>query len=500
MNYWVVLKNALANIVRGGAGTIMALLLPPFLTRLLPSTTYGTWVLVLQVSAYVNFFDFGIQTAVGRYVAYSREQKDTNLCNRIVSTAFAMLAGSSILALLLVVVLVWQLPRLFPNMPHALHADARWMLFIVGGTLGIGLPFSVYNGIFIGLQRNEIPAVIVGISKLLAVVLVILVAYLSHSLTLMGVAIGVSNLFGYLMQLVIYHRLISDIQLARKYIAWQEVRELTGYCLSLTAWALGMLLVSGLDTAVVGYFDYKAVAYYATAAGLIAFLNGIQSAVFTAMMPVVAALDARNQKAALAQLLITSTRYGMFILLFVGLILFIFAHEVIEFWVGVDYAVHGYRILQVLVVANIIRSSLIPYSILLVGTGQQRLLILSPFAEGFSNLVVSIIAGYFLGAIGVAIGTLFGVIVLWCFCLFYNMPRTDRVPFVRSTYLSEATLQPLACALIPLMLLLPFKYEMRLASISMLLLGLVPMCILIWKTGLTAFERQKLSSYIRLAF
>jgi O-antigen/teichoic acid export membrane protein len=502
MNYFVLLKNAFANVVRGGASAFVALLLPPFLTSLLPSTTYGTWILVLQISTYVNFFDFGIQTAVGRYVAYAREKKDFNQCDRIVSTAFVLLVGSSALAILMLVLLTWQIPNLFPEMPFDLQSDARWTLLVVGVVLGLGLPFSVFNGIFIGLQRNEIPAIIIGGSKLLGGLFVILMAYLTRNIVLMGIAISITNLFGYLLQFLVYTKLNLNIHLNLVNVSRQTLRELTSYCISLTIWAFGMLLVNGIDTAVVGYFDYSAVAYYATAAGLITFLNGIQAAIFTALMPAVASLDARNDKVALGKLLITSTRYGLMLLFLTGLPLIFFAQEIIRLWVGNDYAIHGYIILQILVVANIIRSSLIPYSILLIGTGQQRLLIVSPFAEGFSNLLVSVIAGYYLGPIGVAVGTLFGSIVLWFFCLFYNMPRTDKIPFARSLYLLEATLQPFVLGLIPLVILALLKYEVQLTLVVVVIVtaGLVVGSGLIWNTCLTIAERQKLHSCFHFMF
>jgi len=67
--------------------------------------------------------------------------------------------------------------------------------------------------------------------------------------------------------------------------------------------------------------------------------------------------------------------------------------------------------LRVLVVANMIWLSAIPYAMTLVGAGQQRLATVTPLLEGFSNLLASIVAGYMFGAVGVAMGTLFGALV-----------------------------------------------------------------------------------------
>ena len=71
-----LLKNALANVFRGGAAAVVAVVLPSFLARLMSTSAYGAWLLILQLSAYVGYLDFGIQTAVGRFVAHSNERGD----------------------------------------------------------------------------------------------------------------------------------------------------------------------------------------------------------------------------------------------------------------------------------------------------------------------------------------------------------------------------------------------------------------------------------------
>jgi O-antigen/teichoic acid export membrane protein len=139
------------------------------------TTAYGVWSLVLQLSSYVGYLDFGIQTAVGRFVAHANEFNDAQQRDRIVSTSFAMLAGSAVLAMILVLVLAWQLPNLFRDMPANLRADARLSLLFIGGSLAVGLPFSVFNGIFIGLQRYEVPAAIIGGGKLIGAAVVVMV-------------------------------------------------------------------------------------------------------------------------------------------------------------------------------------------------------------------------------------------------------------------------------------------------------------------------------------
>src|ERR1700687_562815 len=120
----VLIKNAAANIIRGGAAAFVALALPPFLTRLMPADSYGAWSLVLQLSAYVGYLDFGIQTAVGRFVAQANEMRDADHRDQIVSTAFVGLTAAGVTAIGGTLGLAVLLPRIFQHVPSAMVGDA----------------------------------------------------------------------------------------------------------------------------------------------------------------------------------------------------------------------------------------------------------------------------------------------------------------------------------------------------------------------------------------
>src|SRR5882757_7755369 len=95
----VLLKNATANVARGSAAAMVAVILPPFLVRLMSPDSYSAWSLILQLSAYVGYLDFGIQTAVGRFVAHANEKGDPERRDVIVSTSFAALTAAGFLGI-----------------------------------------------------------------------------------------------------------------------------------------------------------------------------------------------------------------------------------------------------------------------------------------------------------------------------------------------------------------------------------------------------------------
>lgn len=494
----VILKSAAANIVRGGAAALVAFVLPPFLARMMPPPSYGAWLLILQLAGLVAYLDFGIQTAVGRYVAYANEASDPEHRDQIVSTSFLALAAAGALALVASIVVAVFLPNIFRQMPGALIGDSRIALLLVASSLAIGLPASVFNGVFVGLQRYEVPAATIGGSRIVSALLIVLVVKQRGGLAAMGAVVAAANLASYALQYWMYKRVTGTYRISRSMVSLHASRELFHYCLGLSVWSFGMLLVSGLDISLVGYFQFSAVVYYAVAASLTTILTGLHSALFTVMIPSSAVLHARSQPRELAQVVVSATRYSMFILLITGLPLFGASRLFLRLWVGPSYADHGALILQLLVGANVIRLSGVPYSMVLIGTGQQRLVMFTPILEGVCNLVVSLWAGYLFGAMGVAIGTLFGSIVSIAGHVFYNMPRTTGIALRVSDYLRDGLLRPGVCALPAIacyLVLHSFSPLDVLPRYLCLAAAIAATGLLIWRWGLVGSERASLRAW-----
>ena len=269
------------------------------------------------------------------------------------------------------------------------------------------------------------------------------------------------------------------------------------YCLSLSIWSFAMLLVSGLDVALVGYFDFEKVAYYSVAATLIVFLCGVQNALFNAMIPSTAVMQARGNSAQLGQLVITATRYGSFILLLMGLPLILAAKGLLTtLWVGPKYAVEGTNSAS----ANRSEHRSVDRCTLRDGPNRDRTTTACNDKSSSgrnSNLIASVIGGLFLGAIGVALGTLVGGIVGVLGNFVYNMPRTIGINLRFVDYLRDGLLRPAVCALpvITFGSILGWSHWFsRLSSALGIVATLLVTAYLVWHWGLTGSERAKLST------
>lgn len=486
-----LIKNSTANLARGSAAAVVALALPPFLTRALTQQEFAVWSLVLQVSALAGYVDFGISTAIGRQVALLEEKGEATQRDETVSTALFWLCAIAAIVMLIMAALAWFFPMLFRSTPPSLLPAARWSLLMIGGALAVNLPAAGAGAVFIGRQKNEVPAMIVGVSKLLSALAVIVVAKQAHSLIAMSAVFAGLNLAGAITQFVALAAAKRGLRLSASRVTREAGRSLYEFCASLTVWSLAMLLITGLDVTIVGHFRFDQVAYYTVAASLVAFLAGAQNMIFNAMIQPAAVMYARNDHGGLGKTMIVSTGIGTFLLLLVGTPLYLWAEPVLRLWVGQAYAARTAPLLRILIVANVVRLSATPYVIMLIGVGEQKRVTLFPILEGATNFASSVVMAYFWGAKGVALGTLLGAAVGVSGNLLYNMRRTVSLRFRRSAYLRDGYFRPMVCTM-PVLLIYLVRPEAPLLP-AYLAGGLLVSLAMFWYLGLAADDRKMLS-------
>lgn len=439
---YTVVKNALANVIRLGIGAVVALILPPTLTRLLDRDHFAAWALLLQIAAYASFLDFGIQTAVARFVAQAMQRGDEKERDGYTSTAIFLLICAGALGFCVVCAMAWLLPHMFKQAPLRLLAELREGLVLLAAFSALTLPTSAFTGVFIGLHKNEYPALTNGASRLLGAALVIMAVHRTHSLVVMAGLVGSMNLVGGILQYAQARRILPTMLISLRAVSSHYVRTLAQFCAGLSVMSFSMFLVGGLDLTIVGYFRFSGVAYYSVASNLVLILSGLASAGTSALIAPTASIHALGEYERLGRVVMQATLYITQLAVIVSCILFSLGTRILTLWVGPIYAHGSAPILNVLVLATAIRMLGGPYTVALIASGKQSRALFSPIFEGITNLCVSLCAGYYLGPIGVAVGTLVGAIAGISLQILYNMPRIPEIRITGREFTFRAILQP----------------------------------------------------------
>lgn len=493
-----IAKNSLANLMRLGVGVLVAMLLPPFLTRRLSHDMYAAWVLILQLSAYAAIFELGLQSAISKFVAQHHATEDHEATSSVVSTATALLGVSAVCALVAVAALVWQVPNLFRQLTPSLVHEVRLGILLVGGATALALPATALASTFQGVQRYKIPMAIGGGSQVLSGIAIVLAVFRHASLIVMGACVAAITLCAALVQVAAWRRYLSHVKVSVAIVTRQMTRTILAYCASMSVWSFAMLFVSGLDTTIVGHFDFKATGYYAVAASLTNFVILTVGSIFGPLLPAVSALAAVDDRSGIASLTLRTTRFCAVLLVLTGLPLLLYGYPILSIWVGADYARHSLLLMEILTIANMVRLSMLPYSVAVVGDGLQRYGFIAAIGEAVVNFGVSIALASRFGAVGVAVGTVVGGVVSVGLHFFCTMRYTSRaIPVRRVELILRGLARPLACA-IPLFAFFFFcRGNPAIHGFFPPAVVTVLTAILIWNFGLTGSDRTIFSSAIR---
>ena len=448
-------KNVVASLIRVLINGVVAWALPAYLTSRLSVSVYGAWVLILQMAALVSFLDIGIQTAVAKFVAEYEARGEDLGASRYASTGLAMTTIAAMAGCVLTIGLAWQVPRLFHKMPAALFGNVRADVILVGFSLSISLACSIFSAVFMGLQRYAIPMSLLIANRVGIAAAVCLTVSLHGSLLAMGISVALMNVLTSIAQVICWRRFAPHIRILFSLAERAILNRMVRYCFFLGISTLGMLCVSGLDVTIVGHYDYTQTAYYAIAVLPTNMMLLIISSVIGPMMPASSALSTQRTPAEMGGILVAATRYSLIVLFLVALPVIVCGYPLLKLWLGADYALHSLGYLRILIVANVLRNVCLPYSTMVIGTGEQQSATIAAVAEAIVNLVSSVLLAKILGAAGVAYGTLIGACVSVFLHFTLSMRATNETLRIsRKQLFLEAIATP-GIALIPTLLTIP---------------------------------------------
>ncbi len=499
-----VLRGSASNLVRMLLSMLVSLVLPPFLVHRMAPAEYSAWVLILQLSGYVYMLDLGLQTAIGKFVAEYDAKGDRKSSHDLISTAFTILAVAAAIASVAIGVMVWSVPQLFHQMPATLVPQVRIALLAVGLSTAVMLPFGVFLSTFTGLQQYVFPTILATVNRVGSAATLIVLLLMHAGLVPLALVFGGFNLVTAAMQFFGWQRLVkARVDFSFFVFHRSSAIQLAKYASVMSVWILAMFFVSGLDTVIVGHYQYKDTGFYAVASAAANFMLALMSGVFGPLVPAVSSMQAGTTPSRIGDICIRMTRYCGSLLLLLGLPLIVGSYPLLSLWVGKQYAAQGALYLQVLVLGNVVRQLVLPYILVVVATGKQHLATIAGVAEAVVNIALSIWLVQRIGAVGVAVGTLVGAFVSFGMHLFVSMRYTQpTILMPRTRFLLQGVARPLLI-IMPSLFLYPFwrKLNMLPAPPAALAIWIAATAAIAWWVALTAEDRGELrAGLLRLAY
>lgn len=354
--------NFLYNLIGYSLPLIFALFFIPILLQNLGTDRFGLLNLAWIVIGYFGFFDLGIGRALTKIVA---EKIGTNSISEIPSlfwtSIFLMSAFSSFIAILLFIFsdnIIFSVLKI----PFNLQKEALSAFYLLIISIPIVSTTAGMRGLFEAYQRFDIVniiRVILGVLSFLSPVIVVLFT---------------NNLFWIVAPLVIIRIIIWIIYLIQSFRLNPGIKKnivldmnLVKTIFKLSSW----MTISNIIVPIILYLDRiliatlisaKAVAYYATPYEIITKLLIVPGALTAVLFPTFSANYLIDNKATV-KLSNKAMKYIALLLFPIIAIIAVFSFELLQLWLGKDFANNSYIVLQFLSIGILFNSiAYIPFS------------------------------------------------------------------------------------------------------------------------------------------
>jgi len=403
-----LINSALARTALMLAQTAISFFMLPFLLSRLGDKWYGIWTILGGLVGYYYLMDFGLATAVSRYVTRYIAKGETQKTNSVITTSLIIYSLMAIVILAITVLLCLGVSFFVPDKESL--TVVRLVLLILGLQMGLEFPFKAFAGIIGAFVRYELLSLSGFFSLILGAGLTVffmLQGYGIIALALIGFFCSqLSNVIFYL----IAKHLFPDMEIGRKHFAKERVRGLFGYSVWSFIIQMGDQLRLRIDSFVIGFFlSATQVTHYFIGARLVELFMNLTYRATNITTPVFTKYHAVGDYDQIRDKLLFLTKVNTIIAAFGGGLIIIHGKDFIQRWVGQDYG-DSYTILVILTIGIIFEIINNPTNNVLYAISKHRYLALINISEGVINLILSIVLIRYYGIKGVAIGTVIPLI------------------------------------------------------------------------------------------
>jgi len=386
----------------------------PVFVRNLGNYDYGIWVIMMAVLGYMGLLDMGMKPAISRFAANYLASNKSNRLQELYSTSFVFLAlvGLTLCACFIVWAIFW--PYLLSDKSESLFKYSL-LLIIIGAQLLIVFPGYVAESFLEGFQKYYLKNNITIFNSIVGSVILYFTIEPGNALVLLaGVnAIGLSVKY-FIYMFLLTRENLGGLKPVFSLATWSSFKKTAVFGVKSMIQGIASTIEMGTDTIVIGAFLGPAVVpFYAIPANVISYIRNFGWTLTHAFMPLFSEMHAKNNELKIQQLYLTASRYIVALLLPICVGATLVGGDFIGVWVGEQYQRDADTIILLLVVYMVL-PFLNPLSTrYLTAIGKHGLLAKLYPVSASVNLIASIIFVQYWGIIGVAVGSVISVFLLF---------------------------------------------------------------------------------------
>lgn len=331
--------GAILSYVNLGISCVIPLLYTPIMLELLGQAEYGVYSLSNSVISYLSLLNFGMGSAVSRYVVKCRAENDKDGVERVTGLFTLIYMALAVLVCVVGLVLTFSADRFFSKgLTGAEISRLKVLLLIMTVSTAVSFPVSVFSSICVAYERYVFRRFWDIATTIASPILNLIILYAG------GKSIGMA-LVGFAMQLiyvpVFVGYCIKRLDIHPKFKGFpkgllQEIWSFSAFVffsmiVDLLYWSTDKLLIGALVGSV-------AVAVYNVGNVFTNMLQNMSSSISSVFAPRVTTLVVlRNDPKEISSLLVRVGRIQYLIVAFVLSGYIVFGQQFIHFWSGDEY-------------------------------------------------------------------------------------------------------------------------------------------------------------------
>lgn len=420
-----IIQNVLMNWAAFAATIGIGFVMSPFLVRHLGDSIYGVWILVGSLVGYLGLLDFGITSSTVKYIAEYRAHNDQKAINHLVTTSLAIYSVIGVVTLVISAIVALFFNQIFDT-PLSFSTAAAVVL-ITGCNLALSFPAGVFVGVIRGYQRYDIDSAVTTVNIIIRAGVTVFLIMKGYGILALAIISFVFEMMRLAYLIRAAYKLNPNIAIKREYYDRAQMRTLFGYSLFAFLMIVGKRLIFYTDAIIIGIFmPLAAVTLYSVANRLVTYLLQVSETIGV-LTPTASDLGARNDQAAIKEMLIISTKYMLLIALPISAIFFVLGDSFISLWMGQEYA-SSTVILSILTISVLAHLLELPAHTMLLGLGKHKIVAWFTLAQSVINLAMSLALVKPYGLKGVALGTTIPMVAFTFIALFVYLRNYLHVP------------------------------------------------------------------------
>lgn len=400
----------------------------PFIVSHIGKEIYGAYLLVMTFTGYLGVFDFGVGTALIKYVAEFIGKKDHEQAKKIINASFTFYFIIGLISSIILFLLSFYFDYIFKV--DIAHKMVMQRLFLVAASASLFIWIGrTFDSVIQGFQRYDV----LTIGNMCASVGTAISAYFIFSNGLgMGWFLAVSYFFIILKYVSFYiisqHRFIK-VKIVFPYFNKEIFKKIFSFSIFLFLSNIAGLLIFNFDNFVIGAFvSISAVTVYG--AGYV-FQNGfrmINSLIGSPLFPAGADMEGKNELQQQKELFFKGTKYMTLFFVPMIIITIVFSKIFIKNWVG-DSFMESVLPAQVLMFFWIFNNTVEVGSGLLVAKGYVKERFKFDALNAILNVGLSLILVRYFGILGVALGTTIPMVLVYFPLILYLILKVLQISF-----------------------------------------------------------------------